>query len=91
MSLTVTALIEQLKLVKNPDTTIVVQSVDSEGNSIRHTEGIDWTAAFHPTSAWEGELHVRGPLTPELERFGYTEEDLAEEDDLECVCFWPIN
>ena len=89
--MTVTDLIEWLGKVPDPDQTIIVQSIDSEGNSIRNTAEADASCAFRPDGAWSGDLLIRGPLTPELARQGYSEEDMADDASIPCVCLWPVN
>jgi len=66
----------------------IIMSSDSEGNS------------FHPLSeegvsigvyAWDGEYYAEiglRELTPELEKEGYSEDDVIE-DGIPCIVLWP--
>ena len=66
----------------------IIMSSDSEGNS------------FHPLSeegvsigvyAWDGECYAEiglRELTPELEKEGYSEDDVIE-DGIPCIVLWP--
>lgn len=86
----VAELITQLQMLREPDKIIVVQSIDSEGNSIRNTAEISHDA-FNQDSSWDGELRLPGVLTDERKAEGYSEEDMANAESVPCVTFWPVN
>jgi len=69
--MTVAQLIKRLQ--KEDPERIVILSSDSEGNSYS-----ELYADAIGTAAWNGEEVGLEELTPELEKRGYTEEDLLE-------------
>lgn len=86
--MTVQELIDMLTKLPNKDR-IVVQSIDSEGNSIRNTAEVS-EGAFEQDSSWDGELRLE-ELTDELIDLGFGPEDVGSEEAKPCVCFWPVN
>lgn len=87
----VAELIVALQRIPNPEQTIVVQSIDSEGNSIRNTAEMGTGVEFRPDRSWEGDLLIAGELTEELKKVGYSQSDMADDASIPCVCFWPVN
>ncbi len=87
----VAELITQLQMIPDPAKTIVVQSIDSEGNSIRNTAEFSAGDEFEQDSSWDGELKLGGELTEERKAVGYDVEDMATDSSVPCICFWPVN
>jgi hypothetical protein len=70
---------------------LVILAKDAEGNGFspaRQTTNDMYLAE----STWSGEVRMR-ELTPEMEKQGYSEEDvgLPEDGFVNCVVLWPIN
>jgi len=82
---TVGELVERLSAL-DPNRLAVLAS-DEEGNSfheVRAINGLDYALDD------DGGLAMIGPLTPELEEAGYTEEDLYDGDYAQpVVVLWP--
>ena len=77
--MTVKQLIELLQK-ENPDR-VVILSKDSEGNGFSELENVNSNYNYN-----DGEIGL-GTLTPELEKQGYTEEDIL--DGQPAVVLWP--
>lgn len=75
----------------DPETQIIM-SIDPEGNGYYPLSADMELMGIHPSEAndfrIEGVYKV-GPLTPELEQQGYTEEDVAEPDWPQRLVLWP--
>ena len=83
----VSKLIELLQK-EDPDRLVILQK-DSEGNGYSSLSGVD-TGAYVPDSTWSGEVHLE-KLTPEREKAGYTEEDVAPPGFKKAVILFPVN
>lgn len=73
-------------LEKNPEMEIVM-SKDAEGNGFSPLGGVD-KSAYVPYNGWSGEIGLL-ELTPELEKQGYTEEDVMNGEPV--YVLWPNN
>jgi hypothetical protein len=82
-------LIEQLKDV-DPDRTVIM-SKDAEGNGYSPLYNMS-EEIYCPDSTYSGEVYIE-KLTDELRKLGYTDEDLAPEDDrnLKALVLGPTN
>ena len=67
---------------------LVVMASDGEGNKYSPLSAYD-TGAYTPESTWSGEVGLE-KLTPELEKQGYSEEDVAE-DGVPALILYPVN
>jgi hypothetical protein len=83
--MTVKELIEVLE-GENPDR-LVVMSKDSEGNGFSPLADAS-TESYQASCTWAGEIGIE-KLTPELEKDGYTEEDVM--DGVPALVLWPTN
>ena len=87
--MTVKQLIEALQTC-NPDD-LVVLARDAEGNSFSPVDRVLGDDMYEPESSWSGCIKLR-ELTPELEKQGYSEDDVGdpEEGAVNCVTLWPV-
>lgn len=93
--LTVKQLRETLnKFDESYDDNIVILSNDSEGNeckTIDKNSFITTDFKFVPSEhGWSGDIYVR-QLTNELIECGYNEEDLTNQESLDCIILFPYN
>lgn len=65
---------------------VVYQSRDAEGNGFMQLAEVDYGAVYELDGRVD-EIGLTG-LTPELERQGFTEEDVV--DGPTVVCLWPV-
>lgn len=72
----------------DPDREVILQK-DGEGNGYSPLSGFV-ECAYHPYNDWSGEARLES-LTPELIAEGYSDEDLAYEDDWPVVILFPVN
>ncbi len=71
---------------QDPDAEVVLSS-DGEGNS--YSPLADYSiGAYDADTTWGGQFGA-SELTEEMEREGYTKEDLIE--GVKAVCLWPTN
>ena len=82
----VSELIEELK--KFDQDAIVILQKDAEGNGYSPLDDVD-QAGYTPESTWSGEVQPK-VLTPELEKAGWTEEDINPDGE-DCVVLAPVN
>jgi len=75
------------KLEKLNENDIVIMSKDAEGNGFSPLSDLSEDSYEETTTAY-GEVGIR-ELTPELEKQGYSEEDLN--NGKPCVTLWPVN
>lgn len=77
-----------IKLLQKEDPNrLVVMSKDSEGNGFSPLADMS-TESYAADSTWSGEIGLE-KLTPELEKKGYTEEDVL--DGKPALVLWPTN
>lgn len=81
------------KLQHCPQDAVVIMSKDGEGNSYSPLATVEGeNIVYIPETSWDGEIGFTH-LTPELERQGFTDEDVIGENrngDI-AVVFWPVN
>jgi len=82
----VAELIEQLK--KEDPASVVVMAKDSEGNSYSPLSDF-WNGVYRAETTWSGEVGY-DKLTPELEKAGYSEEDIIEDGE-SAIILCPTN
>ena len=74
------------------DDNIIVLSKDSEGNEYKVVEKNNFMAIDYKLTPKGcgccGDIHIR-KLTDELIKHGYTEEDLTDEESIDCVILYP--
>ena len=80
--MTVKELIERLQTLDQDK--LVVLSRDEEGNGYSSLAQVDDNFKYND---WDKEIGI-SVLTPDMERQGYTEEDVAETGE-ECVVLYP--
>ena len=72
------------------DNDLIVLSKDEEGNGFSPLADAE-EVIYVPNSTWSGDIYYK-KLTPELEKEGYSEEDVYFGDDaIEAVVLYPIN
>ena len=83
--------IELIELLQKEDPDdLVVMSKDGEGNSFSPFCDIN-RCQYLADSTWSGETSLR-KLTPELQKDGFTEEDIFNDPDaVKAISLWPIN
>lgn len=70
------------------DERIVIMSKDSEGNDFSPLSSLDDESAYESDSTYSGEIGIE-KLTPELEKKGYTEEEVSH--GVPALVLWPVN
>jgi hypothetical protein len=75
------------KLNDLPSDAVVIQSRDAEGNGFSPVADVG-IGRYEAENDWSGEMKL-DKLTPELEKQGYSEEDVG--DGPIAICFWPTN
>lgn len=82
--------VRQLKEILSTcnDDDVIVMSIDSEGNGYHplSEDGVN-TSDYNWDGEYNGEIGLRA-LNKDLEKSGYTEDDLME-SGIACVVFWP--
>lgn len=77
-----------INLLKTEDPSrIVVMSADGEGNNFSPLSGHS-VGSYRADSTWSGEVGLE-KLTPEMEKKGYSEEDVIE--GKRALVLWPTN
>ena len=76
------------QLIGVHESTLVVQSKDSEGNSFSPTAEIGHSM-YRAESSYYGDIGLKR-LTPDLEKQGFTEEDVMK-DGVSAIVLWPTN
>ena len=69
---------------------IVILAKDTEGNGFSPLWKITTEDMYEAETTWSGQVKVR-ELTPELEKQGWTQEDVGDPEAVNCVTIWPVN
>lgn len=77
-------------LSANPEAEVVMQR-DSEGNGYSPCDGA-WNGHYVPETTWFGEAFLKGPLTADQLKHGFSEEDLTTDSKRQDTIFLvPVN